>query len=248
MALRQITPREVTLREIDAERDDVEGDDVEGDDAERDFIRRCNARRDVEFRRWRLIHDPESEASQDRDYTSAFTDVPIKRWVGEPGVVILGNVALLETPRSREMEEGLETALDTYKELLVIWVRYNRPCSKSNCPICSKGDDKHNDEGEDEDNDEGDDEDDDDGGDNDQSNQKRRRMVPSKPPPKSNQTRSYTQTAFSPNTSIFYPQTPFLPNTSILYPQTPFCKPLNTSHDMAYSPKEQPTEDIYSLR
>ena len=91
------------------------------------------------------------------------------------------------------MDEGLETALDIYAELLVMWVRYKRPCSKSNCPICSKGDDKHNDEGDDEDNNEGDDEDDNDGGDNDQSGQKRRRMVPSKPPPKSNQTRSHTR-------------------------------------------------------
>src|SRR5271169_2433319 len=38
-----------------------------------DFILRCNAQRDVEFRRWRLIDDPDSEASRDESYASAFT-------------------------------------------------------------------------------------------------------------------------------------------------------------------------------
>src|SRR5271155_5716585 len=161
-----------------------------------DFILRCNARRDVEFRRWRLKDDPESEASRDGSYVSAFTDKPIKRWLGEPGIAILGNAAILETPTFPGMDEELRNALNTYTELLGIWRNYNRPCSKGDCRICNDGDDEddEDDKGDDED-DENDEDDEDDEGDNGQSDQKRRRMSrqgqqdgPSKPPPKSHQT------------------------------------------------------------
>jgi hypothetical protein len=160
-----------------------------------DFIPRCNAQRDVEFRRWRLIDDPDSEASRDRSYASAFTDEPIKRWLGEPGVAILGNAAISETPMFPGMDEELRNALNTHMELLGIWCKYNRPCSKGDCRICNDGDDE---------------DDDDDEGDNGQSDQKRRRMSrqgqqdgPSKPPPKSHQTgQSSTRKLRSGNRSI----------------------------------------------
>jgi hypothetical protein len=192
-------PADITtwLQEAKAE---VDGEaEIDGD-----FILRCNARRDVEFRRWRLKDDPESEASQDGSYTSAFTNEPIKRLTGEPGVVILGNAGIFETPLFPGMDEEFTNALDTYTELLGIWRKYNRPCSKDDCRICKKGDDE-GDEG-----DENDEDNEDDKGDNGQSDQKRRRMSrqgqqdgPSKPPPKSHQTgQSSTRELRSGNRSI----------------------------------------------
>jgi hypothetical protein len=57
--------------------------EVDGEaEIDRDFVLRCNAQRDVEFRRWRLIYNPDSEASRDGSYASAFTDEPIKGWLG----------------------------------------------------------------------------------------------------------------------------------------------------------------------
>src|SRR4051812_3196176 len=126
-----VLPADITtwLQEAKAE---VERDaEVDGEaEIDGDFILRCNARRDVEFRRWRLIEDPDSEASRDGFYESAFTDEPIKRWLGEPGVAILGNAAIAETPTLLETDEELTNALDTYGELLRIWRNYKRPCSK----------------------------------------------------------------------------------------------------------------------
>jgi len=179
-------------REAEVERKAEVGREAEVDG---DFILRCNAQRDVEFRRWRLTDDPDSEASRDGSYASAFTDEPIKRWLGEPGVTILGNAAISATPTFRGMDEELMNALDTYMELLRIWCNYNRPCSKGDCRICNDGDDED---------DEGDE------GDNDQSDQKRRRMSrqgqqdgPSKPPPQSHQTgQSSTRKLRSGNRSI----------------------------------------------
>lgn len=160
-----------------------------------DFILRCNARRDVEFRRWRLIDDPDSETSQDEFYKSAFTDEPIKRWLGEPGVTILGNAAISGTPLLPGTDKELRNALNAYTELSGIWCDYNRPCSKGDCRICKDGDDE---------------DDEDDEGDNGQSDQKRKRMSrqgqqdgPSKPPPKSHQTgQSSTRKLRSGNRSI----------------------------------------------
>jgi hypothetical protein len=173
--------------EVDREAEADGESEIDGD-----FIPRRNAQRDIEFRRWRLINDPDSEASRDESYASAFTDEPIKRWSGEPGVVILGNAAIPMIPM---IDAELRNTLDTYMELLRIWVYYNRPCSKSDCQICNGGDDEDNE---------------DDEGDNGQSDQKRRRMSrqgqqdgPSKPPPKSHQTgQSSTRKLRSGNRSI----------------------------------------------
>jgi hypothetical protein len=210
----EVEEAEVDEAEVDEETE-VDGEaEINGD-----FIRRRNAQRDIEFRRWRLIYDPDSEASRDGSYTSAFTNEPIKRWLGEAGVAILGIAAISETPTFPGMDEELRNALDTYGELLRIWRNYKRPCSKGDCRICKDGDDE-DDKGDDED-DKGDDEDDkgdndddendeDDEGDNGQSDQKKRRMSrrgqqdgSSKPPPKSRQTgQSSTRKLRSGNRSI----------------------------------------------
>ena len=75
-----------------------------------------NALQDIECRRWRLRYDPDTQASQDDYYVSAFTNKPIKIWRGEVGLLILRNVGILSTPmlgRDRELVE----ALDTYNKL-----------------------------------------------------------------------------------------------------------------------------------
>jgi hypothetical protein len=200
--------------EVEREAEIDEETEVDGEaEIDEDFIPRRNAQRDVEFRRWRLIYDPDSEASRDESYTSAFGE-PIKRWLGESGVAILGSAAISETPTFPGMDEELKNALNTYRELLGIWCNYSRPCSKGDCRICKDGDDE-DDEGDDEDDeddesDENDENDEDDEGDNGQSDQKRKRMSrqgrqdgPSKPPPKSHQTgQSSTRKLRSGNRSI----------------------------------------------
>ncbi|KAI9776169.1 MAG: hypothetical protein M1839_000585 [Geoglossum umbratile] len=96
-----------------------------------------NAEQDMEFRRWRLQIDPDSEAAQDRHYISAFTDRPIQRWQGEPGALILRNIAILETPLTPETDVELKEALDIYDELRKIWTHSSNPCLKDRCRICS---------------------------------------------------------------------------------------------------------------
>ncbi|KAI9764379.1 MAG: hypothetical protein M1840_008517 [Geoglossum simile] len=124
---------------------------------EGDSILEYNAQEDMEFRRWRLQIDPDSEAGQDSHYVSAFTDRPIQTWQGEAGVLILRNVAILETPRTPEMDVELKEALDIYNELKEIWMLFDKPCSVDQCRICShKGGDNKADEDEEDEGGEGD--------------------------------------------------------------------------------------------
>ena len=104
------------------------------DEPRRDLILEYNAQQDIECRRWRLEHDPESRASQDNYYVSAFTNQPIKMWRGEAGLLILRNAAILSTPDyARDTE--LVATLDTYRKLLEIWVKFVKKCSKK-CRMC----------------------------------------------------------------------------------------------------------------
>ena len=59
-----------------------------------DFISQWNSQRDIKFRPWRLLVDPRSEASNDKDFESAFTNNPAKIWPGEVGAVMLSNANL----------------------------------------------------------------------------------------------------------------------------------------------------------
>jgi hypothetical protein len=137
---------------------------------ERDFVQEINSRRTIKFRRWRLENDPDSEASRDDHFISAFTNVPIKIWPGEVGAVILSNIAILATPET-EADKDLIEAIEEYDKLRKIWLHYKRPCSKQECSICSpKRDDKELDEEEDDDDSERDK-----GG---RYNQKKRRVSP----------------------------------------------------------------------
>src|ERR1700722_8583037 len=78
-------PTDITTWLQEAKAEVERGAEVDGEaEIDGDFILRCNAQRDVEFRRWRLTNDPNSEASRDGSYASAFTDQPIKRWLGKP--------------------------------------------------------------------------------------------------------------------------------------------------------------------
>jgi hypothetical protein len=150
---------------------------------ERDFIREINSQRDIEFRRWRLKNDSESEASKDEHYVSAFTNEPIKAWPGEVGAVILGNPAIVGIPTT---EADIIEAIRLYRKLNEIWMEYNILCSEQECPLCSrKGDDKESDGDVNQDGeyDEGSEEDDDDneGENGGLNNQKKRRMPPQEP-------------------------------------------------------------------
>ncbi|KAI9770769.1 MAG: hypothetical protein M1840_003019 [Geoglossum simile] len=123
-------------------------------------ISEYNAQRDLEFRRWRLHYDPDSEASQDRHYVSAFTDRPIQRWGGEPGVLIIRNTAILGYSRSH-MAVELQEALGIFNELKEIWLRTDEPCQEDQCRLCRhEGKDKEDERDEEEDGweDEGDEE------------------------------------------------------------------------------------------
>ncbi|KAH0556774.1 hypothetical protein GP486_005437 [Trichoglossum hirsutum] len=124
---------------------------------EGDPILEYNAQEDMEFRRWRLQIDPDSEAGQDSHYVSAFTDRPIQMWRGEVGVLILRNAAILETPKTQEMDVKLKKALDIYHELMKIWTSFDKPCSVDQCQICShKGGDNKADKDEGDEGNEGD--------------------------------------------------------------------------------------------
>ena len=48
------------------------------------------------------MNDPDSDASRDDDFKSAFTNAPTKIWPGELGAFILGNAVILSTPTSDE--------------------------------------------------------------------------------------------------------------------------------------------------
>ena len=114
---------------------------------EKDFIPEWNARRDIVFRRWRLIANTGSEASADKAYISAFTSEPTKVWPGELGAVVLANGALTLNPPNED--EDLTEAIGQYAKLQAIWRRHHNPCSKEECSICrqemikSGSDDNH---------------------------------------------------------------------------------------------------------
>lgn len=99
----------------------------------KDFIRQHNSQRNVSFQSVLLLPDPESEAFQDRHYQSAFVDQPTKVWVGEPGVVILRNGAITTSETTTKETDQL---LEAYIELVSIWRKYDRSCSKDDCVIC----------------------------------------------------------------------------------------------------------------
>jgi hypothetical protein len=113
-----------------------------------DFIQEINSRRNIEYRRWRLLDDSESEASKDVHYVSAFTNEPIKIWPGEVGAIILGHGAIVSTPA---VEADIMEAIESFMKLNSIWMKYNNPCAEQKCPLCSpKGDnesDKDTDQG-----------------------------------------------------------------------------------------------------
>lgn len=132
-------------------------------DPEKDLIRGWNSKRDIVFQRWRLMDDPESEASSDEHFVSSFTNEPLKVWPGEVGAVVLRNTSILSTPNV-----DLENLIGEFGKLNKIWMRYKNPCSTQECPICSPERDGNesdrDDSGQDEDGAEDDGGDDDGGG------------------------------------------------------------------------------------
>ena len=118
-------------------------------DPEKDLIRGWNSKRDIVFQRWRLMDDPESEASSDEHFVSSFTNEPLKVWLGEVGAVVLRNTSILSIPNV-----GLKTLIREFGELNKIWMNYESSCSNQECPICGlgrDGDESDRDSGQDED-------------------------------------------------------------------------------------------------
>ncbi|KAI9763259.1 MAG: hypothetical protein M1840_000790 [Geoglossum simile] len=82
-------------------------------------------------------------------YLSAFTYRPIQKWQGELGVLVLWNIAILETPLTPDINTKLKEALDTYDKLRKIWTRIDKLCPNDECRICNyEGDDGKVDENE----------------------------------------------------------------------------------------------------
>lgn len=105
-------------------------------DPKEDYIQHWNGRRDIQFRRWRLLPDPDSVAFKDEHFKSAFTNYPVKKWAGEVGAVILTNINLCGMT-AEELDEDLVKALEEYDELREMWISYKSPCSEKECSICN---------------------------------------------------------------------------------------------------------------
>ena len=107
----------------------------------KNFIPIWNSQRDIRYRPWRLALDPESQASQDKDFNSAFTNNPLKTWSGEVGALILSRSYLfsidVENPTT-----GLVKALEEYRTLLSLWISYIGSCSVQQCLVCKRSGDK----------------------------------------------------------------------------------------------------------
>lgn len=107
------------------------------DEPEKKFVPMWNNQRDIQYRRWRLGVDRYSEASNDKDFNSAFTNNPLKTWTGEVGAVILSRQLL--TTNVENPSPGLDEAIDEFCNLCSLWRSYKGSCSDPKCPVC-KGD------------------------------------------------------------------------------------------------------------
>lgn len=90
---------------------------------EKEFIPIWNSQRDIQFRPWRLVVDPDSQASRDKDFNSAFTNNPFKTWTGEVGAVILSR-GHLYTTTVENPSTGLVEALEDFRKLGFLWISY----------------------------------------------------------------------------------------------------------------------------
>lgn len=104
------------------------------DEPEKEFVPMWNTQRDIQFRRWRLGVDPHSQASQDKDFNSAFTNNPLKTWTGEVGAVILSRN--LFATNVINPTPGLEEAIDEFCKLCSVWRSYKGSCSDRKCRVC----------------------------------------------------------------------------------------------------------------
>jgi len=104
-------------------------------DPESDHIRNWNSKRDVTFRRWRLVGAADWESSKDDAYLAAFTKEPLKVWNGEVGTNILRNVTtVLATPKP---DGALKEAIKDFRQLSSMWMDYEVPCSDPGCALCT---------------------------------------------------------------------------------------------------------------
>jgi hypothetical protein len=141
------------------------------------FVEAINSRHDVLFRRWGLLTSSDFEASNDPHFLSAFTNEPTKIWTGEVGAVVIRNSPTLQSP---QVDPEIANALGQYSHLNNIWMRYNSPCSREDCPLCrpkKKADNDNLDEDEDHDGEKNQEDNENKQG----PSRKRRRVAPHKP-------------------------------------------------------------------
>ncbi|MCJ1349814.1 hypothetical protein MMC31_008055 [Peltigera leucophlebia] len=93
---------------------------------EKTFIPTWNSQRDIQYRPWRLLEDPLSEASRDKDFNSAFTNNPLKTW--KAGV---------ENPSTDLLE-----AIEEFRKLSLLCISYKGSCSDRECPVCKEDGDR----------------------------------------------------------------------------------------------------------
>lgn len=92
-----------------------------------------NLQRDIEFRRLLLSPSP-SNAYDDSHYRSAFVNEPIKRWNGEPGVLIIRNFPLIGFETNNA---NVEKILSSFKVLHEIWMNIKIECALQPCELCT---------------------------------------------------------------------------------------------------------------
>ena len=90
------------------------------DEPQKEFITVWNNQQDIQFRPWRLLVDPNSQASRDKDFKSAFTNNPLKTCTGEVGALILSHSHLFAVPVENP-STGLVKALEDYRKLIYLF-------------------------------------------------------------------------------------------------------------------------------
>lgn len=83
---------------------------------EKNFIPIWNSQRKIQFRPLRLVLDPDTPASNDKDSSLAFINNSLKIWTGEVGALIL-SLDYLHTVGVENPSTGLVEAIQEFRNL-----------------------------------------------------------------------------------------------------------------------------------
>lgn len=95
-------------------------------------IREYNAKVDTIYHRLLFNLDPDSEASRDPHFISAFANQPLKWWSAEPGVVFMRPLPARPCQPTAELRQIWLQFL-TIKE---VWLDCESPCAVPGCVVC----------------------------------------------------------------------------------------------------------------